>query len=512
MTRLDFFPRSVYLSGVGKRRLDVLLVERELVETRQRAQALILAGDVRVNGSIVVKAGTLIAEDAEIEVRAPLQYASRGGLKLAGALGAFRIDVRGKICADVGASTGGFTDCLLQRGAARVYAIDVGYGQLAWKLRSDPRVVTMDRINIRHLGSLPESVDLATVDVSFISLTLVLPSVKSLLQPRGEAIALIKPQFEAGREQVGKGGIVRDERVHRVVIEKIGRHVAGNGWRVRGLCRSPITGADGNAEFLIHLSIDRSLENIDLGNEIERVVLNTAMVEPKQELHFHHLPRHVGIMMDGNGRWAQQRGLSRLEGHRRGTQNVRRALDACSKFGIRIVTLYVFSTENWGRPREEIDGFFDLLGEVIDHETENFRAQGVRLVHSGSLNGVPARLADKVARAVEITRDNRDYVLNVAFNYGGRMEILRAAQQILQEGIRAEALSEDLFERYLYTAGMGDMDLVIRTGGDERLSNFFPWQAARGVFYTTPTFWPDFDEIELSKALAVYDRFLSARG
>ncbi len=214
--------------------------------------------------------------------------------------------------------------------------------------------------------------------------------------------------------------------------------------------------------------------------------------------------------MDGNGRWARQRGWSRLAGHRYGTQNVRRVLDACSKYGIRVVTLYVFSTENWGRPRAEIDGFFELLGEVIDRETENFRAQGVRLIHSGSLDGVPAALADKVARAVALTRDNRDYILNVAFNYGGRLEILRAARRMLEDGIHPDALSEELFERYLYTAGLGDMDLVIRTGGDQRLSNFFPWQAARSVFLSTPTFWPDFDEDELFKALTEYDRFLSS--
>lgn len=226
---------------------------------------------------------------------------------------------------------------------------------------------------------------------------------------------------------------------------------------------------------------------------------------------FRHLPRHVGIMMDGNGRWAQQRGLSRLEGHRQGTQNVRRVLDACARCGIRIVTLYVFSTENWGRPREEVDGFFELLAEVIDRETENFRRQGVRLIHSGSLDGVPSALAVKVRRAVEITRENRDYVLNVAFNYGGRMEILRAARKILADGISAHALSEELFEQHLYTAGLGDIDLVIRTGGEQRLSNFFPWQAAHGVFYSTPTYWPDFDERELRNALAAYDRFWTER-
>lgn len=235
------------------------------------------------------------------------------------------------------------------------------------------------------------------------------------------------------------------------------------------------------------------------------------MIAPTKLVEFKYLPHHIGLMMDGNGRWAQQRGLSRLEGHRHGTQNVRRALDACAKYGIRIVTLYVFSTENWGRPKEEVDGFFELLGQVIDHETENFRKQGVRLIHSGSLDGVPTSLAKKVERAVEATRENGDYFLNVAFNYGGRMEILRAVRTILELGISPDALSEELFDRYLYTAGLGDMDLVIRTGGDQRLSNFFPWQASHGVFYSTHSFWPDFDESVLVSALIAYNRFFESR-
>lgn len=255
-----------------KKRLDVLLVERALVESRQRAQALILAGDVQVNGNRVDKAGTLIADDAAITLRAPLKYVGRGGLKLEGALDAFRIDPRGKTCADIGASTGGFTDCLLQRGATRVYAIDVGYGQLAWKLRSDARVVVMDRTNIRRLDALPEPIDLAVIDVSFISLTLVLPVAKKLLQPRGEIIALIKPQFEAGRAQVGKGGIVRDARVHRAVIEKIASHAVESGLRVRGICRSPLHGADGNIEFFARLSAKQDVESVEVGKEIERSV------------------------------------------------------------------------------------------------------------------------------------------------------------------------------------------------------------------------------------------------
>ena len=257
---------------MDKKRLDVLLVERALAETRQRAQALILAGDVKVNGNRVDKAGTLIAGDAEIAVRAPLKYVGRGGLKLEGALDAFHIDPYSKICADVGASTGGFSDCLLQRGAVRVYAVDVGYGQIAWKLRTDERVVVMDRVNVRYLDSLPEAVDLAVVDVSFISLTLVLPVVAKLLAPRGEIIALIKPQFEAGRDQVGKGGIVRDARIHRTVIEKIANYAIERGLRLGGLCRSPIEGADGNVEFFIFLRTGRSTESLDVGKEIERAV------------------------------------------------------------------------------------------------------------------------------------------------------------------------------------------------------------------------------------------------
>lgn len=252
--------------------MDVLLVERGLAETRQRAQALLLAGDVQVNGRTMSKAGILVPEDAAIVVRAPLKYVSRGGFKLEAALDAFRVEVRDRICADIGASTGGFTDVLLQRGAARIYAIDVGYGQLAWKLRSDSRVVVMDRVNIRLLEALPEAIDLATIDVSFISLTLVLPSAYQLLKPNGETIALVKPQFEAGREQVGKGGIVRDPSVHRAVLKKIAQYVLDHDWRVRGLIRSPITGQDGNVEFLIWLSRDRTAASIEIDQEIERVI------------------------------------------------------------------------------------------------------------------------------------------------------------------------------------------------------------------------------------------------
>ncbi|MCL5952032.1 MAG: TlyA family RNA methyltransferase [Chloroflexi bacterium] len=264
-------PRYAYLLSVVKKRLDLLLVERGLAETRQRAQALILAGEVQVNGGVVSKAGTPVPEDAAIGVRAPLKYVGRGGLKLEGALDKFRVQVQGKVCADIGASTGGFTDCLLQRGALRVYAIDVGYGQLAWKLRSDPRVIVMDRINIRHLKRLDEPIELATVDVSFISLTLVLPEVKRLLSAHGEAIALIKPQFEAGREQVPRGGIVRDPQVHRSVIKKVADHAMDEGWRVLGIAQSPLRGADGNNEYFIQLSVHPAAQNVDLSSVFDRL-------------------------------------------------------------------------------------------------------------------------------------------------------------------------------------------------------------------------------------------------
>ncbi len=236
-----------------KKRLDVLLVERGLAETRERAQALILAGDVTVGERVIDKAGTPVDPSAEIEVRAPLPYVSRGGYKLAGALDAFGVNPAGCVCADIGASTGGFTDVLLQRGAAKVYAIDVGYGQLAWKLRQDPRVVVMDRVNARHLKQLPEPVDLVVIDVSFISLEPILRAALSFLKAQGEIIALIKPQFEAGREQVGRGGIVRDPAVHRAVVEKISRFAETIDLEPLNVIESPIKGTEGNTEFLIHL-------------------------------------------------------------------------------------------------------------------------------------------------------------------------------------------------------------------------------------------------------------------
>jgi 23S rRNA (cytidine1920-2'-O)/16S rRNA (cytidine1409-2'-O)-methyltransferase len=243
-----------------KERLDKLLVERGLAATRARAQALIMAGEVRVEGQIADKAGMGVPVDAAIEVLQGLPYVSRGGFKLAAALEAFGIDVSGRVCADVGACTGGFTDVLLQRGAARVYAIDVGYGQLDWKLRQDERVVVLERTNARHLETLPEPVRFVAIDVSFISLRLILPAVQGWLAPGSDIVALIKPQFEAGREQVGKGGIVKDPEVHRQVLLDLTDWFAGEGLSPAGLIRSPIEGSEGNVEFLVWLAPGRTVD------------------------------------------------------------------------------------------------------------------------------------------------------------------------------------------------------------------------------------------------------------
>ncbi len=238
-----------------KVRLDHLLIRRGLAESRSQAQALVLAGQVRVNGQAAPKPGAEVPADAQVTVLQQLPYVSRGGLKLAAALDTFQVSVAGAVCADVGASTGGFTDCMLQRGAARVYAIDVGYGQLAWKLRQDERVVVMEKTNARYLESLPEPVEIVTVDASFISLKLLFPAIVAWLASDADVIALIKPQFEAGREQVGKGGVVRDPSVHRQVLEKVAGYAMAHGLGVRGVIRSPITGPAGNVEFLMHLVI-----------------------------------------------------------------------------------------------------------------------------------------------------------------------------------------------------------------------------------------------------------------
>lgn len=236
-----------------RQRLDQVLVSRGLAETRARAQALIMAGQVLVNGQVQTKAGTLIADDASVEVRTGLPYVSRGGFKLAHALDQFALDPTGVTALDVGASTGGFTDVLLQRGAGRVFAVDVGYGILDHRLRNDPRVVALERTNIRHLTALPANTlaDCAVIDVSFISLRLVLPAVRRLVTPTAWIIALIKPQFEAGPKHVGKGGVVRDPAVHAQVIRDILSFARDCGLNPAALTRSPITGPAGNVEFLV---------------------------------------------------------------------------------------------------------------------------------------------------------------------------------------------------------------------------------------------------------------------
>ncbi len=238
-----------------KRRIDALLVDRGLVESRAKAQALIMAGKVVVEGKAAITPGTLVTEAAAITIIEPPPFVSRGGIKLDYALEQFRLDVSGKVAADIGASTGGFTDCLLKRGARRVYAIDVGYGQLDYRLRQDSRVVVMDRVNVRYPVSLPEKVDLATMDLAFISVEKVIPSVVRLLDDSGYLVVLIKPQFEARREEVGKGGVIKQPVVHARVLGRFITWMVEHGFRLGGLVASPITGASGNREFFILLEL-----------------------------------------------------------------------------------------------------------------------------------------------------------------------------------------------------------------------------------------------------------------
>jgi 23S rRNA (cytidine1920-2'-O)/16S rRNA (cytidine1409-2'-O)-methyltransferase len=256
-----------------KVRLDVLLVERGLLESRSKAQALIMAGKVRVEGQVVVKAGIRVPQEAQLTIESDPLYVSRGGIKLAAALDEFKIDPTGAICADVGASTGGFTDALLQRGARRVYAIDVGYGQLAWKLRQDERVVVMERVNARYVDKLPELIDLVTIDASFISLKLLLPAVVKWIAVPAQLLVLVKPQFEAGRDQVGKGGVVREAQVHRQVLEQNVAYAQQLGFEILDLMPSPITGPAGNHEFLLYLGWRTNLPLVDIETAIERSIL-----------------------------------------------------------------------------------------------------------------------------------------------------------------------------------------------------------------------------------------------
>ena len=239
-----------------KKRLDVLLTEQGFAESREKAKTIIMSGIVYVNNQKEDKAGAMFPEDCSIEVRGQtLRYVSRGGLKLEKAMKSFPIELAGAVCMDVGASTGGFTDCMLQNGASKVYAVDVGHGQLAWKLRQDPRVVNLERCNLRYLTAeqVPEPLDTAVMDVSFISIRLILPVIRQILKPGADYICLIKPQFEAGREQVGKKGVVRDAAVHRSVIETCMSAAREAGYSVMGLDWSPIRGPEGNIEFLAWL-------------------------------------------------------------------------------------------------------------------------------------------------------------------------------------------------------------------------------------------------------------------
>lgn len=245
-----------------KLRLDSLLAAKGLIESREKARALILAGKVLVNGTKADKAGTFVRPEACLEILQKIPYVSRGGLKLEAALKSFNIDVKGKIAMDVGASTGGFTDCLLQHGARKIYAIDVGYGQLAWKLRNDSRVILLEKTNIRYLDEkvrgqefedlIKSNIDIATVDVSFISLLKVIPKVINFLKKNGEIVALIKPQFEVARKDVGKGGVVKDEAKRLEVIEKITKELRDMGLEVKGVIKSPLVGPKGNIEYFIY--------------------------------------------------------------------------------------------------------------------------------------------------------------------------------------------------------------------------------------------------------------------
>jgi 23S rRNA (cytidine1920-2'-O)/16S rRNA (cytidine1409-2'-O)-methyltransferase len=252
-------------------RLDQALVAQGLADSRTTAQRLVLAGEVRVDGEVALKPSQIVGREQRLEVTGRPAFVSRGGEKLAAALAAFGLSASGRTCADVGASTGGFTDCLLQHGAARVYAIDVGHGILHWKLRQDERVVVLERTNARHLAQLPGPVDLVTVDVAFISLRHILPAAAGWLAPGGDVVALVKPQFEAGRASVGKGGVVRDPAVHRRVLQDVVGFSAAAGLGARGIIRSPLRGPKGNVEFLLWTvkASPATLQDADVDRAIE---------------------------------------------------------------------------------------------------------------------------------------------------------------------------------------------------------------------------------------------------
>ena len=259
-----------------KERLDVLLVKRNLAESREKAKAIIMSGNVFVEGQREDKAGTTFSDEVQIEIKGhTMPYVSRGGLKLEKAIANFDVDLEGKVCTDVGSSTGGFTDCMLQNGARKVFAIDVGRGQLAWKLRQDDRVVCMEKTNIRYVTpeDLGEEIDFSSIDVSFISLTKVLEPIRNYLKPDGEIVALIKPQFEAGREKVGKKGVVREKSTHHEVIKLVTFYAASIGFQILGIEFSPIKGPEGNIEYLVHLKKSEAGSNLpDMEGALYQVV------------------------------------------------------------------------------------------------------------------------------------------------------------------------------------------------------------------------------------------------
>ncbi len=217
-----------------------------------------------------------------------------------------------------------------------------------------------------------------------------------------------------------------------------------------------------------------------------------------------HIPNHVAIIMDGNGRWAKERGLPRLAGHRAGTDNIRRAIKCLANYEVKYITLFAFSTENWSRPRREVQGLMRIMEEVIDQETANLHKDGVKLLHLGQLDGLSERLQQKVQYAIELTKHNTRCTLCIAFNYGGRAEVVDAVRRILRDGITSDNIDEALISRYLYTTDLPDPDLIIRTGGEMRLSNFLIWQAAYSEYYATPILWPDFGPEEIERALIAY--------
>ena len=232
------------------------------------------------------------------------------------------------------------------------------------------------------------------------------------------------------------------------------------------------------------------------GHKRERELL--AEFEPER------VPAHVAIIMDGNGRWAKERGLSRQAGHRAGTENIRRIIQAFGERGVEVLTLYAFSTENWTRPRREVNALVRLIPRVISREIKELHGNGVRLVHIGSLEPLPDEVRKKVEEAIELTKNNTRMTVALAFNYGGRAEIIEAVRRIVRDGVAPDSIDDDLFAHYLYTSEIGDPDLVVRTAGEMRLSNFLLWQSAYAEFYATPTYWPDFDEAEIERALGAY--------